>query len=207
MPEIFTNRVDISGEVVELFSAASVVHRIVYRMLDDEPGTPFVMHLKGTSVDNKQFDRKTVDELRNVMEANRAEVSTIHSIVFADSSDHYPAVMYFIWPTEISISVTGTSRIALDRIAHHLLEELRESRALAAAQPGGEFVVREQTVSSHEDPPTAPTAPPAMPEPVSEPQPGWWKRTWREHTALLVVTIVGGVAVLVIGAKLLGIGG
>lgn len=203
MPEIFTNRVDISGEVVELFSAASVVHRIVYRMLDKEPGTPYVMHLKGTSVDNKQFDRKTVDELRNVMEANRAEVSRIHSIVFADARDHYPAVMYFIWPTAISISVTGTSRIALDRIAHDLIEELRKSRALAAAQPGGDFVVREQTVSSHEDPPTAPSAPLATPEPAL-PRSGWWKRTWRDHAAALIVTVVGTVAAALIVAQLLG---
>lgn len=117
-------------------------------------------------------------------------------------------VYYFIDNGYIDLDISGTNRITVDGIAA-TCERIKSSLERPATEnsgtaPNGALTAPTSAVSQ----PSASTLV-MQPAPDDQPKGGgqqsnksWLARTWRDHTATFVVTVVGGVLVIVVALML-----
>lgn len=72
----------------------------------------------------------------------------------------------------------------------------RMKRELDAINSGGHAASVSPAIKA------APAPPPSSTQGAGETTSGWWKRTWRDHTAVAIITVGGGVVVIAIAVAL-----
>lgn len=127
----------------------------------------------------------------------------------AGSGDRFTVnVYYFIDMGYIDLDVSGANRITVDgiaatceRIKTSLEQSIIENNVVA---PSGDLVA---STTGSTEPSTATVAIQSTPgdqpaESVQSPSQSWLARSWKDHTATFLVTVIGGVLVIVVALML-----
>ena len=200
MPDRIADKVNhkfVDGD--DMWGYFDTVQRQLVRHVSEQSAWTRDISISLTTKSGSQYERQTLSELRNLVEEDH--LTTEHltcTIEGFPTKDYEPERKTRVWVhlmpllRTLIIEVSSPSAVLTNGLAAIARERLsRPAPPTVNAAPPAAAVAAE-------------TVPESPPVPVVELQAGWWARTWRDHTALLIITIVGGVAVVAIGAWMFG---
>jgi hypothetical protein len=184
----------------------------------------------GSSPDNKSFERRTLDGLKAAFEKNHALPTRINTALYADGRGLNPVDNISLWgrfwdqfeTSHVVLTVDGADRLATERFATELCEALEASVSVQRLAPALRVDQSETRLYSRDDdtddevtedvsesaPSPSVRAAPAALAPVAasehERTIGFIRRTWRDHTAVFIVTLAAGF-ILLVAASVLGL--
>lgn len=193
---------------------------VVYRLAVERMSTalshlPGELRLGEVSVRDKDGSRVTRGSIEDAhvavvkydiqvsMVSQTLTVAPKGSMAILDDVDADVIIWLLVDSEKIDIDVKAQSPLVRDGLA---AAASAFARRIAETPPSLPF---EAVSAANGDAPAVPTGPAKV---LSQPeveraaaQQSWWRRSWRDHTVVFLVTVIGGVAVLGFGAWL-GIG-
>ncbi|WP_079598456.1 hypothetical protein [Arthrobacter sp. P2b] len=168
--------------------------------------------VQGDTSDNRSFERDSLSELREAFKLNHAVPLVVDLFAFCrDGGIELLALRGWFGKEgrpDFRVGVSGSNRIEVEKLSHDLMESLTTSKDIRRIAPEAEIVHEPLSLQSND----VGASKASNPSPKgsitktgtkdSKSNKSWLSRRWGDHAITLLITVVGGVVVLVVGAVL-----